>query len=204
MRQLASLTFATLLLLGAHTASARAQEAAQDGASTASVTQALPDYAAGALQLRPSVGWSVVTGERTHGLGGGLELIRFPNASRWRWGVFAEGFGELDGAARFAGGLSAGYGMFGIQAGVAHRTEGDFAAATSLQLAKTITFGPVGVAMRMGIPLRHYQPSQAPALETRGVELAVVVQVGWSFTLSGARPAHSHSCSPHGHGSHAH
>ena len=195
MRQLVALSLASFLLLGADAVSA--QDSVEPNAAM-SVAEALPDYSAGALQLRPSLGWSVVKGERTHGLGGGLELIRFPNASRWRYGVFAEGFGELDGAARFAGGFSAGYGMFGIQAGVAHRTEGDFAAATSLQLAKTLTFGPLGIAMRMGIPLRHYQPSQSPALDTRGVELAVVVQLGWSFTLSGARP--QHSCSPHGHG----
>ena len=89
--------------------------------------------------------------------------------------------------------------MFGLQAGVAHRTEGDYAAATSLQIAKTLTFGPAGLALRMGIPLHTYGASQDLDLPSRGVELAVVVQVGWSFTLSGARPPHQHSCHGHAH-----
>jgi hypothetical protein len=199
MRQLA--TFAvSLLLLTAASASAQSEDtsnASTPSASSASV--ATPNPANGAWQLRPSLAWSVVTDERTHGLGGGLELIRFPNASAWRVGVFSEAFGELDGAARVAGGLSFGYGMFGLQAGVAHRTEGDYAAATSLQIAKTLTFGPAGIALRMGIPLHTYGSSQDFDLPSRGVELAVVVQVGWSFTLSGARPPHTHSCHGHGH-----
>jgi hypothetical protein len=185
MRFIASIALATLISLGSMEA------AAQDAAVRA------PDPAGGAFQLRPSVLWSVVTGERSHGFGAGLELIRYPNASAWRWGFFTEAIGELEGAARVAGGFSFGYGAFGIQAGVAHRTEGDYAASTALQLAKTFTYGPAGIAFRLAIPLQNYQPSQGPALETRGVEMAVVVQLGWSFTLSGARPAHR--CHPHGH-----
>lgn len=198
MRLLATLATLSLLSLGAR-ASAQEPAGLESPAATVEALAVTPNPSNGAWQLRPSLAWSLIKGERTHGLGGGLELVRFPNASAWRYGLFSEGFGELDGAARFAGGLSVGYGMFGIQAGIAHRTQGDYAAATSLQLAKTLTFGPAGIALRMGIPLHTQRSSQDLVLQERGVELAVVVQVGWSFTLAGARPQRSHSCRPHHH-----
>lgn len=159
------------------------------------------DPADGALVLRPSLLWGFIKEDRTHGFGGGLELMHYPGAAGWRWGVFAEGLGQLDGAWRVAGGLAGGYGVFGTQIGLAHRTMGDYAAATSLQIAKTLTLGPAGIALRISVPLRHYQPAQLPALERQGVEMALVFQLGWSFTVRGVRPQRSsHSCGSHHHG----
>ncbi|MBX3248298.1 MAG: hypothetical protein KF901_14050 [Myxococcales bacterium] len=180
--------------------SALAQEP-QAAAPVAAVGAAAAlDPADGALVLRPSFLWGFIKEDRTHGFGGGLELLRYPNASGWRWGVFAEGLGQLDGAWRVAGGLSGGYGVFGTQIGLAHRTVGDYAAATSLQIAKTLTLGPAGIALRVTLPIHHHQPAQLPAMERQGVEMALVFQLGWSFTVRGVRPRHTHSCGSHGHG----
>ena len=189
--------FAAALALAALASPAAAQESAD--AATAAQLATEGDPSEGAIQLRPGLQWSMVKGDWEHGFGLSLETIVFPNEGRWNWGFFAEGMGELDGANRTAAGFRAGYGMMGLQLGLAHRTAGDYAASTAIHLAKTLRFGPAGLAFRMAIPVRDYQPAQGAALPTRGVELGVVFQLGWSFTVRGVRPAwgcHGH----HGHG----
>ncbi|MEM9073293.1 MAG: hypothetical protein AAGE52_32610 [Myxococcota bacterium] len=147
------------------------------------------DPADGAIVLRPSAQWGIVKGDRTSGFGLGLEYIAFPNQSYWNYGFFAETQGELDGAWRVAAGVRGGFGMFGVQLGVMHRTEGDYAATTAIHLAKTVTFGPVGVGWRVAIPVATYQPDQGERLQTRGFEAGIVLNFGWSFTVRGTRPA---------------
>ncbi len=153
----------------------------------------LPDYSAGATVLRPTAHWAITKGDRTSAFGLGLQLVRFPNAGRWNVGAFADTQIELDGAWRSSAGFQAGYGIFGVRLGAAHRTEGDFAATTSLLIAKTVTMGPVGMVWHMGIPVRNYQPNQGERLRTRGVEFGFALQVGWGFVVQGERPP-QHCC----------
>lgn len=140
-----------------------------------------------ALQLRPTASYAFTKGDRAHGFGLGLELMRYPNSSPIRWGFFGEAQAELDGAWRTAGGFGLGFGGFGLHVGVAHRTMGDYAASTMIHLAKTFTWGPVGIGGRIGIPVHEAQPAQGPALPTRGVEFGLVLSVGWSFNVQGER-----------------
>ena len=192
---------AILLLALAVSSSAFAQEAS---ALAQEAPNLLPepvfaDYSAGATILRPTAHWSITYGDRTSAFGLGLQLIRFPNEGRWNLGAFADTQLELDGAWRSSAGFQAGYGIFGMRIGAAHRTEGDFAATTSLLIAKTVTMGPVGLVWHMGIPLRNYQDDQGERLRTRGVELGFMLQVGWGFTVQGERPPQRwcgcrHSC----------
>ncbi len=140
-----------------------------------------------ALQLRPTASYAFTKGDRAHGFGLGLELLRYPGSSPLRWGLFGETQAELGGSWRSAAGVSAGYGGFGVQLGLAHRTEGDYAAATMIHIAKTFTWGPVGIAARLGIPVRTYQPSQGPAMQSRGVEFGIVFSAGWSLNVQGER-----------------
>ena len=156
-----------------------------------------PSVRGPALQLRPSVMYAFTKGDRAHGFGVGLELMRYPGSSPLRWGFFAETQAELDGAWRTAGGFGLGWGGFGMNVGIAHRTLGDYATSTMIHLAKTFHWGPVGVSGRIGIPVHETQPSQGPPLPTRGVEFGMVLSVGWSFNLQGDRSAWG--CDHHGH-----
>jgi len=160
-----------------------------------------PDYSQGATILMPTAHWAITYGDRTSAFGLGLQLRRFPNEGNWNLGAFADTQLELDGAWRASAGFQAGYGIFGLRLGAAHRTQGDYAATTSLLIAKTVTMGPVGLVWHMGIPLKTYQPDQGEALRTRGVEFGFMLQVGWGFTVQGERPPHRcgcrrHSCDP--------
>ena len=175
---------------------------------TASADDSAPEVAdgAGAIQLRPSFRYerSVANSERLHGFGLNLELRVYPSAAAWRYGAFVSGDLMLDGTQRYAAGFSGGYGLFGIELGVAQRTASDrFAASTGLHLGKTFTLGPVGIALRMTIPLASQRGGQ-DELEARGFEHAFRISLGWSFDLAGSRPAMSmcHHGSHGAHGSH--
>ena len=168
------------------------------GASFALVpsASAQDDEVGRTVQLRPSFRYTRSAGdETTHGFGLDLELNVYPLSAPWRYGAFLAGDLMLDGSQRVAAGLNAGYGVFGIQVGVAQRTaEGQYAASTGLHLAKTLTIGPVGVALRMTIPLAS-QRSQGRI--DRGFEHAFRLSLGWSFDLVGRRPAMGHMCGHH-------
>ena len=56
-----------------------------------------------------------------------------------------------------------------------------------MEIAKKFTWGPVGIAARLGIPVRTYQPSQGPDLQGRGVEFGIVFSGGWSLNVQGER-----------------
>ncbi|MEM1417385.1 MAG: hypothetical protein AAGH15_20980, partial [Myxococcota bacterium] len=142
---------AALVVLGLST-TASAQETQLPEPSFGSLPA--PDYAAGATILRPTGHWSILKEDRTSGFGGGLALTRYPNAGPWNFGAFADTQIELDGAWRSSAGFQAGFGPFGMRLGASHRSEGDFAATTNLLIAKTATFGPVGMVWHLGIPLR--------------------------------------------------
>jgi len=140
-----------------------------------------------AAQIRPTVAWSIAGGE--HGLGAGLEYRYFPSRAAWRYGAYAEGMFELDGAVVAAGGLSGGWGGCGLSLGVGHRSAGDFDAQTFLELGKSFTFGPAGIALRASIPLATHEAQQGPDLPARGFTVGVVLSLGWSFTVQGERPS---------------
>ena len=149
----------------------------------------------GAIQLRPNLGWSIgrADGERTHGFALDLELRVFPNRSPWRYGGFVGGELLLDGSERVVAGVSGGFGGFGLQLGVAQRTGADgFAPSTGLHIGKTFTWGPAGISFRMTVPLADRQPAQGLALQSRGLEHAVMFTLGWSIDVSGHRPAWGH------------
>ncbi|MEM7604790.1 MAG: hypothetical protein AAF411_05480 [Myxococcota bacterium] len=154
-----------------------------------------------AIQLRPAFRYSLSSADdaREHGFGLDLQLRVFTGASAFHVGAFIAGDLMLDGSERFAGGFAGGYGPFGIQLGIAQRTAADgFAASTGVHLAKTLTFGPVGVIFRVTIPVAS-QGEQG--LRERSFERAFTLSLGWNFGVSGQRP--SHSCGGHG-GGHGH
>jgi hypothetical protein len=172
------------LFVSVFTNSARAQDAPI--AAEESVASA---------QLRPSFTYGMTLGEWTHGFGLGLEYRHFPTRTPFRFGGLVEGSLELDGAMVVAGALSGGYAGCGFDLGVAHRTAGDFDAQTFLQIGKSFTFGPAGIAIRMAIPIATYEAEQGVDLPERGVTFTLSFSVGWSFTVMGDPPS---SCSRSG------
>jgi hypothetical protein len=137
-----------------------------------------------------------------HGFGLDLRYQFLPDADLdGYFGVYAQGQYELGDAWRFNGGLTGGWGMFGLDVGVSHRTAtSEYVGSTGLSIAQHITFGPISVGGRLTIPLYDHMQGNvvdAPTL-VQGIEGAVTVTLGWGFTLSG--PSHNEGC--HGHGGH--
>lgn len=135
-----------------------------------------------------------------HGFGMDLRYHVFPerNADGFL-GVFAQGQYELGDAWRFAGGVTGGWGFFGLELGVSHRTAtATYAGSTGLHVAQYFQIGPVAVGARLTVPLVDYLPQNiagAPAVQ--GVEGALTVRMSFGFNVHGQRRANS-SC----HGSH--
>ncbi len=147
-----------------------------------------------------------------HGFGLDLRYELHPDGAEDGYlGLFSQGQYELGDAWRFAGGVAAGWGVFGLEAGVSHRTATDgFAGSTGLHVAQSFTFGPLSVGARLTIPLVDHVPQNIVApMAVQGVEGALVVRLGWGFTLHGPRPEHR-GCHAHGgerrdpHGHHGH
>lgn len=207
MLRTSSFLQALLLSVGLAAISAPNVALADDTAAAPAMQAATSAIEPGrAIQLRPSFRYTqgMQNEVRAHGFGVDLELRIFPSRSPWRYGAFISGDLMLDATQRYAAGLVGGYGMFGIEVGVAQRTASDrFAASTGLHLAKTFTLGPVGIAFRMTIPLASQMAGQEDR-EIRGFERAFRVSLGWSFGVSGQRPTHSSFCGPGGHGGHGH
>lgn len=134
-----------------------------------------------------------------HGFGMDVRYQLFPESGLDGFvGVFAQGQYELGDAWRFDGGLTGGFGMLGLELGVAHRTAtSTYAGSTGLHIGQSITFGPVSIGGRLTIPLVDYVPQNvASAPSVQGIEGAVTVALGWDFTLHGERRA---SCQSHPH-----
>jgi hypothetical protein len=148
---------------------------------------ATEEPSAASAQLRPSFLYGMTLGEWTHGFGLNLEYRHFPTRGGFRFGGYGEGFIELDGAISGGGGVSLGWGGCGLDLGVVHRTEGEFDAQTFIQVGKSFTFGPAGIALRMAIPIATYEAAQGPDLAERGVTFSLLFSLGWSFTVMGDR-----------------
>lgn len=136
-----------------------------------------------------------------HGFGMDLRYEFYPSASEDGYvGLVAQGQYELGDAWRVAGGLAAGWGIFGLEVGVSHRTQtSGFAASTGLQIAQSFTFGPVSIGGRLTIPLVDHQgrnPASPPGVQ--GIEGALVLRLAFGFTVNGSRRS-GHAC--HGGGS---
>ncbi len=131
-----------------------------------------------------------------HGFGMDLRYQLYPDAQEAGYlGVFATGQYELGDAWRFAGGLSAGWGIVGVELGVSHRTATTaYAGATGLHLGQSFTLGPVSVGGRLTIPLTD-DLQQGGATLVQGIEGAVMVRLAWGFTLHGERS--QQGCSAH-------
>ncbi len=135
-----------------------------------------------------------------HGFGMDVRYQLFPDSgSEGFFGVYAQSQYELGDAWRFTGGLTGGWSMLGFDVGIAHRTAtATYAGSTGLQIAQSVTFGPVSIGGRITIPLVDYVPqnvADAPAVQ--GFEGALTVTVGFGFTAHGARrQGHGGCCCP--------
>jgi hypothetical protein len=140
-----------------------------------------------------------------HGFGMDLRYQVFPERQLEAFvGTFAQGQYELGDAWRFAGGITGGFGIFGLELGISHRTStADYAGSTGLHVGQSFTLGPVSLGARLTIPLVDHVPSNvAPPLGVQGIEGAVTLSMSFGFTVHGQRRTSARSCHPHGHGSH--
>ncbi len=147
-----------------------------------------------------------------HGFGMDLRYELYPTQGLDGYtGLFAQGQYELGDAWRMAGGLTGGWGAFGLEVGVSHRTATSaFAGSTGLHIGQSLTFGPVSIGGRLTIPLVDHLPQNvAIAPGVQGIEGAVTLRMSFGFTVHGQRRGHR-SCHAHGgrvrnpHGQHGH
>ena len=123
-----------------------------------------------------------------HGFGLDLRYQVFPERDMDGYiGLFGQGQYELGDAWRTAGGVAFGWGLFGLELGVSHRTEtSTMAGSTGLHIGQAFTFGPVSIGGRVTIPLvDHVQ--QGSTMNVQGIEGALVVRIGFGFRVHGAR-----------------
>ncbi|MGE0788796.1 MAG: hypothetical protein AB7S26_24195 [Sandaracinaceae bacterium] len=151
-----------------------------------------------------------------HGFGMDLRYELYPDGAEDGYlGVFSQGQYELGDAWRFAGGVALGWGVFGLEVGVSHRTEtSNYAGSTGLHLAQSFTFGPVSVGARLTVPLVDWIPVNTVApMQVQGIEGALVIRLGFGFPIHGPRQSGQsghHGCHAHGgqrrnpHGHHGH
>lgn len=149
--------------------------------------------------------------ELAHGFGLDLRYSIFPEGQfDGFFGVFGNGTYDTSDAFRFAGGLTLGWSLVGLELGVSHRTAtAGYAGSTGLSIGQTLTFGPLMIGGRLTIPLVDHVPqnvADTPAVQ--GFEGAVTVSLGFDFTLMGQRRGLSgqrhHHCRPRDGGRHHH
>lgn len=184
-----SMTLAALLVscaLAASTAQAQNQTPSTDTGPT------------GVLRLGKLYSFGGGT-DLQHGFGLDVRYHVFPERNMdGHIGLFAQGQYELGDAWRMAGGLSAGWGMFGIEIGVSHRTETALmAGSTGLHIGQAFTFGPLSVGGRLTIPLVDHV-AQGSSMGIQGIEGALVLRLGFDFRVHGQR--RSSGCGAHHHG----
>jgi hypothetical protein len=139
-----------------------------------------------------------------HGFGLDLRYQYFPTSTAdGYFGVYAQGQYELGDAWRFNGGITGGWGMFGLDLGISHRTEtATYVGSTGISIGQSITFGPLSVGGRLTIPVYDHVRQNVvgtPQL-VQGIEGALTITLGWGFTLSG--PSHGGCHGGHGQGGH--
>lgn len=128
-----------------------------------------------------------------HGFGLDLRYELYPDGAEDGYiGVFSQNEYQTGDAWRFAGGVNAGWGVFGLELGVSHRTATDmFAGSTGLHIGQSFTFGPMSIGARLTVPLHDHIPTNIVApMATQGIEGAVVLRLGWGFQVHGPRRAH--------------
>ena len=123
-----------------------------------------------------------------HGFGLDLRYDVYPARGQDGYlGLFSQGQYELGDAWRFAGGLSVGWGFFGLELGVSHRTEtATMGGSTGLHIGQSFTYGPVSIGGRLTVPLVDHV-AQATTMGVQGIEGALVLRVGFGFTVHGER-----------------
>lgn len=184
---------AALLILAGAAASAEAQ----DTAASAAAAAAQDTGPTGILRLGKLYSFGGGT-DLQHGFGMDLRYEIFPARDADGFiGILAQGQYELGDAWRFAGGVTGGWGMFGLELGVSHRTAtATYAGSTGLHVGQSITLGPVSIGARLTVPLYDHLPSNvATPPSVQGIEGAVTLRLSWGFTVHGQRRAHG--C--HGH-----
>jgi hypothetical protein len=129
-----------------------------------------------------------------HGFGMDLRYHAFPARNLDGFiGAFAQGQYELGDAWRFAGGVTGGWGFFGLELGVSHRTAtATYAGSTGLHIAQYFQLGPVAVGARLTVPLVDHIPQNiASAPSVQGIEGALTVRLSFGFTVHGRSRGHS-------------
>lgn len=129
-----------------------------------------------------------------HGFGMDVRYELYPEGGVDGYvGVLAQGQYELGDAWRFVGGVAGGWGAFGLELGVSHRTATEtFAGSTGLHIGQSLTFGPVSVGGRLTVPLVDHVPQNVAVVPaTQGFEAALTLRVGFGFTVHGQRPRRS-------------
>jgi len=141
-----------------------------------------------------------------HGFGMDARYELYPDGAQDGYvGLFTTDQYELGDAWRFSGGLIAGWGLFGLEVGVSHRTAtADYVGSTGLHVAQSFTFGPLSVGGRLTVPLYDHVPQNVGGSQlAQGIEGAITLRLSFGFTVHGQRRAHHHSCGlRHGAGSH--
>lgn len=136
-----------------------------------------------------------------HGFGLDLRYRAYPeNDLDAFMGVYAQSEYQLADAWRFSGGITGGWGWFGLEVGISHRTATrDFAGSTGLQIGQSFTFGPISIGARLTIPLvDHVDAQGVGGPSVQGIEGALTISLGWDFTLAGRNRSCCHC--RHGHG----
>ncbi len=203
---------------GAWTSTASAQDAnppanATDVAPATSAT----DAAQAASAVQPTGPSGVLRFGSLYSFGGGKDLQHgFGMDARYQLfpvqgedgyiGVYSQGQYELGGAWRFSGGITGGWGIAGLDVGVAHRTAtAMYAGSTGLQIAPSVTLGPVTIGGRLTIPLVNYvSQNVANPAQVQGFEAALTVSMSFGFTVHGPRRGHGAGCCCPGHSMHHH
>lgn len=135
-----------------------------------------------------------------HGFGLDLRYELYPDGAEDGYvGLFSQGQYELGDAWRFAGGFNLGWGAFGLEVGVSHRTATeDYAGSTGLHIGQSFTFGPASLGARLTVPLVDHVPENiVTPMSVQGIEGAVVLRIGWGFQVHGPQREHR-GCHAHG------
>jgi hypothetical protein len=178
------------------------------GAQTAPVGIASPQatFTPTALGfLSPALLYSNVWGRSpAHGVGAELTYSYHPRAARHLvLGAFTQGQVYTDGSLRFAGGIQTGYGPFGVELGLAHRTgTGDFSATTGLHVAPYLSLGVLSVALRFTVPLQDVAgaPNSGVPPLGQGPETALTLGLRFPVRVHGQLPRWHHGCGCPGRG----
>lgn len=140
-----------------------------------------------------------------HGFGLDLRYELYPERELDGYvGILAQGEYQTGDAWRFVGGVTGGWGVFGLELGVSHRTAtAGYAGTTGVHIGQSFTFGPMSIGGRLTVPIVDHVPqnvADAPAVQ--GIEAALVLRMSFGFTVNGPRRGGGHCGGGHGHPGH--